>query len=76
MERPPAQLVGGSALYASRLDSATAGRLTYTRMQTVGSNSKISFTPAEYAGVKAFFDLVQRTDGHTVTLRRATATAK
>ena len=55
---------------------ATAGRLTYTRMLTVGSNSKISFTPAEYAGVKAFFDLGQRTDGHTVTLRRAAATAK
>ena len=73
---PPAQLVGGAALYASRLDSATAGRLTYTRMLTVGSNSKISFTPAEYSGLKAFFDLVRRSDGHTVTLRRAAAPAK
>jgi hypothetical protein len=69
-----AGLGDGTGFYVAKVAlSPDRRRVTYTRTFFFGTKGTILFQPSDYNAVKAFFGTVDRSDGHTLSLRRQAA---
>jgi hypothetical protein len=72
--QPMALNGGAAASYLPRIAiSPDARRITYSRAFAFGYKGNLLFQPADYDAIKSFFGAVDRSDGHTLALRRRDA---